>query len=103
MREVMSSCLASVYVLSAGLYVCMSARIVVVVKSVVVVRLLTAVELGLGEFEDGSRSALLSFGWGACPDGVVCYLRSLSAFVNSEGQIWTGLSSRCRQCKNVFP
>ena len=62
------------YVLSAGLHVCMYARIVVVIRSVVDVSLLTAVELGLGEVETGSRSggALLSFGWGACPDGVVC-------------------------------
>ena len=75
------------YVLSAGLHVCMYACIVVVIMSVVDqalrdrplvhrvdVILLTAVELGLGEVENGPRSdgALLSFGWGACPDGVVC-------------------------------
>ena len=52
------------YVLSAGLYVCMYARIVVVILSVVDVSLLTAVELGLGEVKNGLRSA--------CPDGVVC-------------------------------
>ena len=44
------------YVLSAGLYVCMHARIKVVVRSVVDVVLLTAVELGLGEVENGPRS-----------------------------------------------
>ena len=76
------------YVLSAGLYVCMCARIVVVIMSVVDralgdghlvqrvdVILLTSVELGLGEVEKGPRrysAILLSFGWGACPDGVVC-------------------------------
>ena len=52
----------------------MYARIVVAIRSVVDVSLLTAVELGLGEEEAGPRSggALLNFGWGACPDGVVC-------------------------------
>ena len=59
------------YVLSAGLYVCMYACIVVVIMSVV---LLTSIELGFGEVENGPKShgTLLSFGWGAWPDGVVC-------------------------------
>ena len=52
------------YVLSAGLYVCTYARIVVAIMSVVDVSPLTAVELGLGEVDNGLRSA--------CPDGVVC-------------------------------
>ena len=80
MREVKSSDFAGMgmcvrtyvpYALSAGLYVCMYACIVVVSISVV---LLTPIELGLGEVENGPRSdgTLLSFGWGACPDGVVC-------------------------------
>ena len=79
MREVRSSgvagmgmyvCVYDLYVLSAGLYVCMYACIVAVIRSVV---LLTSIELGLGEVKNGPRSdgTLLSFGWGACPDGVV--------------------------------
>ena len=75
------------YVLSAGLHVCMYDRIVVVIMSVVGwalrnrplvhrddVFVLTAVELGLGEVENGPRSdgALPSFGWEAHPDGFVC-------------------------------
>ena len=62
LREVLSSCFARMhvrmYVLLAGLYVCMSARVVVVVKSVAVVNPLTAVELGLAEVEDGPRGAI---------------------------------------------
>ena len=52
------------YVLSAGLYVCMLARIVVVIKSEVDVSLLAAIELGLCEVETGPKSggALPSFG-----------------------------------------
>ena len=78
MREVRSSNFVGMYVrmyvlyvLSAGLYVCMYACIGVVIMSAV---LLTSIELGLGEVENGPRSdgTLLSFGWGACPDGVVC-------------------------------
>ena len=67
MREVRSSDFAiadmfvRMYVLSAGLYVCMYACLVVVIKSVV---LLTSIELGLGEVENGSRST--------CPESVVC-------------------------------
>ena len=52
MHEGMTSCLACMYVLSAGLYVCMSAGNVVVVRSVVVVSLLTSVEFGLREVDD---------------------------------------------------
>ena len=111
MREVKSSDVVDMgmyvrmcvlYILSAGLYVCMYARIAVVIMSVVDralrdgplvqrvdVILLTSVELGLGEVENGPnrdsaialpvrgqvshrRTLLLSFGRGFCPDGVVC-------------------------------
>ena len=48
----------------------MYACIVVVIMSEV---LPTSIELGLGEVESArSDGTLLSFGWGACPDGVVC-------------------------------
>jgi hypothetical protein len=52
------------------MYVCVYACIVVVIMSEV---LLTSIELGLGEVENArGDGTLLSFGWGACPDGVVC-------------------------------